>query len=180
MKQKVLPLLIFLLPAIAVAQTVYESKDKEGPVFSDTPTPGAQPLDLPPESVIDTTTPTQQSGNQAAPSAYTAIAILSPNDQGTVHTNTGEFQVKLALTPALQGDNAISVSLDGTTLPKLRNSLQFNITSDEWNSAAKNNVLHELEIAVLDGSGNTLITADPVKFYVHRATRSEESGRSAR
>jgi hypothetical protein len=170
MKRNALPLLICLLPAVALAQTVYESKDKEGPVFTDTPSPSAQPVDLPPANVIDTPTLAQQQPvSQPANPGYTAVAILSPQEQGTVHTNTGEFQVSLALTPALQSGNAISVSLDGTTLPTLRNSMQFDITPDEWKSAAKDNVLHELEVAVLDGSGNTLITADPVKFYVHRA-----------
>ncbi|HEY6281401.1 MAG TPA: DUF4124 domain-containing protein [Burkholderiales bacterium] len=166
MKRNAFPLLICLLPTVALAQTVYESQDKEGPVFSDTPSPGAQPIDLPPANV----TPAQQQPvSQPANPGYTSVVILSPQAQGTVHSNTGEFQVSLALTPALQSGNAISISLDGTTLPTLRYSLQSNITPDEWQSAAKDNVLHELEVVVLDGSGNTLITANPVQFYVHRA-----------
>jgi len=108
MKRNVVPLLICLLPAVALAQTVYESQDKEGPVFSDTPRPDAQPVDLPPANVIDSPTPAQQQPvSQPASPGYTAVTILSPQDQGTVHSNTGEFQVSLALTPALQGDNTI-------------------------------------------------------------------------
>jgi hypothetical protein len=172
MKRNALPLLICLLPFVALAQTVYESQDKDGPVFSDTPSPGAQPVDLPPANVIDNPTPAQQQPvSQPANPGYTSVVILSPQAQGTVHSNSGEFQISLALTPALQSGNAISISLDGTTLPTLRNSLQFDITSDEWQSAAKENVLHELKVAVLDDSGNTLITANPVRFYVHRASR---------
>lgn len=174
MKRKVLPLLICLLPIAVLAQTVYESKDKEGPVFSDTPSPGAQPVDLPPPNVIDTPTPVQQQSLPDA-SGYTSVAILSPQNQGTVHTNTGEFQVSLALTPTLQSGNAIRVSLDGTTLPKLRNSLQFDITPDEWQSTAKDNVLHQLQVAIVDDSGKVLITADPVQFYVHRAFRDTDT-----
>lgn len=174
MKRKVLPLLICLLPIAVLAQTVYESKDKEGPVFSDTPSPGAQPVDLPPPNVIDTPTPVQKQSQPAA-SGYTSITILSPQDQSTVHTNTGEFQVNLALTPALQGGNTIRVSLDGSQLPTLRYALQFNITSDEWQSTAKDNVLHQLQVAIVDDSGNVLITADPVQFYVHRAFRDTDT-----
>lgn len=151
MKRKALQLLIFLLPAVAMAQTVYKSRDKEGPVFSDIPSLGAQPVDLPPINVIDTSTPAQQQHvRQPAESGYTSVAILSPQNEGTVHTNTGEFQVSLALTPALQGGNAISVSLDGATLPTLRNSLQFDITPDEWQSAATDNVLHQLQVSVVE------------------------------
>ena len=168
MKRNALSLLIFLLPAVVFAQTVYQSRDKEGPVFSDTPSPGAQPVDLPAANVIDTDTLTQQQTQPAAP-GYTAITILSPQDEDTLHTNTGEFQVILSLTPALISGNAISVSLDGKQLPTLRYSLQFNITPDEWQRAAADNVLHKLQVAVVDDTGNTLISANPVQFYVHRA-----------
>lgn len=172
MKRNAFPLLICLLPAVALAQTVYESQDKEGPVFSDIPSPGAQPLDLPPPNVIDTSTPAQQQPvSQPANPGYTSVVILSPQAQGTVHSNTGEFQISLALTPALQSGNAISISLDGTTLPTLRYSLQFDITSDEWQRAATDNVLHQLQVAIVDDSSSTLITANPVQFYVHRASR---------
>ena len=170
MKRKVLPLLICLLPIAALAQTVYESKDNEGPVFSDTPTPGAQPIDLPPPNVIDTgSPPQQQAGSQPAAPAYTAFTLLSPENGGTIHTNPGQFQISLALTPSLQGGNAISISLDGTQLPTLRYSLQFDITQEEWESAAAANVQHMLQASVRDRSGNTLIAATPVQFYVHRA-----------
>ncbi|HXZ97239.1 MAG TPA: hypothetical protein VEG37_09380 [Burkholderiales bacterium] len=174
-------LLVFLFPVFADAQTVYESKDKEGPVFSDTPSPGAQPIDLPPANVINTPAATREQQQQATP-GYTAFTILSPQNQSTVHTNTGKFQVSLRLTPALQSGNAISVTLDGTTLPTLHNSLKFHITSAEWQSAAKDNVMRELQVAVLDGAGNTLITAPSAKFYVHRTAvgGSDEEHRSGR
>jgi hypothetical protein len=170
MKRNALPLLIWLMPAVTCAQTMYECQTKDGPVFSDTPCPGAQRLDLGPPNVIDTGTPSQQqTGSQRAAPAYTAFTILSPENGGTVHTNTGEFTVSVALTPRLEGGNAISVSLDGTQLPTLRYSLQFDITPEEWESAAAANVQHRLQASVLDRSGNTLIAATPVQFYVHRA-----------
>jgi hypothetical protein len=163
-------LLICLLPAAVLAQQVYECPGQDGPVFSDTPCPGAQRLDLGPPNVIDTNTPPQpQAGSQPAALAYTAFTILSPENGGTIHTNTGQFQISLAVTPSLQGGNAISVSLDGTQLPTLRYSLQFDITQEEWESAAAANVQHMLQASVMDRSGNTLIAATPVQFYVHRA-----------
>ena len=164
-------LLILLLPAIALAQTkVYECRDKDGPVFSDTPCPGAKVIDLPSPSVIDTDTPTQQPASQSAAPIYTAFSILQPEDRGTVHTNTGQFQVSLSLTPGLQDGNAFRVSLDGTQLPTLRTTLQFAITSDEWESAATDTTRHVLSATVVDQSGNSLIVATPVQFYAHRAT----------
>ena len=181
MKPAVLLLLAGLFSAFAYAQTVYESKDKQGPVFSETPSPGAQPIDLPPVNVIDIGNPNVGQKQQQAAPDYTTFTILSPQNQGTVHTNTGAFPVKLALAPALQSGNAIQVSLDGTTLPKLRKSLRFKINSSEWQSAAQNNPLHEIQVAVIDGAGNTLIISGPVKFYVDRAHReSGDAGGSRR
>ena len=166
-------LLILLLPAIASAQTtIYECQGKEGPIFSGTPCPGAKVLDLPSPNVIDTGAPPQgqSAPPQAAAPAYTALTIVQPNDRGTIHTNTGQFSVSLSLTPALQDGNSIVVSLDGTQLPALRTSLQFDITPDEWQDAATDTTRHTLSVSVVDGSGNLLISANPVQFYAHRAT----------
>jgi hypothetical protein len=163
-------LLIFLSPALACAQAVYQCPGQDGPIFSDTPCPGGKQMDLGPPNVIDTNTPgAQLPAAQVAASAYSAFSIVSPQNDGTVHTNTGQFSVGLALTPPLQGANAISLSLDGTQLPTLRYSLQFDITQEEWESAAAANVQHLLQAAVVDRAGNTLIAATPVQFYAHRA-----------
>jgi hypothetical protein len=163
-------LLIFLSPALACAQVVYQCPGQDGPVFSDTPCPGGKRMDLGPPNVIDTNAPApQQATTQAASSPYTAFTIMSPENDGTVHTNTGQFPVRLALTPPLQGANAISVSLDGTQLPTLRYSLQFDVTQEEWESAAAANVQHLLQVSVVDRAGNTLLAATPVQFYAHRA-----------
>ncbi|HTS55522.1 MAG TPA: DUF4124 domain-containing protein [Burkholderiales bacterium] len=163
-------LLTFLSPAVACAQAVYECPGQGGPVFSDTPCPGGKRMDLGSPNVIDTNAPpAQQAPTQPSASAYTSFTIVSPEDGGTIHTNTGQFQVSVALSPALQGGNGISVSLDGTQLPTLRYSLEFDVTQEEWESAAAANVQHVLQASVLDRSGNTLIAATPVQFYVHRA-----------
>jgi hypothetical protein len=170
MKRHALPLLICLLPAVAFAQTVYECPGKDGPVLTNTPCAGGKELDLGPPNVIDTgNLPQQQQPAQADAPAYTAFAILSPEQGGTIHSNTGEFQVSLALAPGLQGGNAVSMALDGTQLPTLRYSLQFDIAQEEWDTAAAANVQHTLQASVVDRSGNTLIVATPVQFYVHRA-----------
>jgi hypothetical protein len=163
-------LLILLSPTLACAQTVYECPGPGGPLFTDTPCPGGKPLDLGPPNVIDTNAPPpQQAATQATASGYAAFTILSPENGMTFHTNTGQFPVNLALTPPLQGSNAVSVSLDGTQLPTLRYSLQFDISPEEWESAAAADAQHTLQVSVVDGSGNTLIAATPVQFYVHRA-----------
>ena len=43
------------------------------------------------------------------------------------------------------------------------------VTPQDLESAAADNVQHQLQVAVVDAGGNVLITAGPVSFYVHRA-----------
>ncbi|HTT39774.1 MAG TPA: DUF4124 domain-containing protein [Burkholderiales bacterium] len=170
MKRIAFPLIILLLPAVACAQAIYECQGQNGPVFTDSPCAGGRQVDLPPSNVIDTEAPAQQPAPQPTGASYMLLAIQSPEEGGTVHTSTGEVRVSLALSPALLEADAISVSLDGTVLPTLRHSLQFEITPDEWESAAADDTQHVLDVAVVDASGNPLITANAVQFYVHRAT----------
>jgi len=169
-------LLLSVLPLMGRAQ-IYQCPGQDGPIFSDTACPGGRSLDLGPPNVIDsgTTPPQPSAGEPPPPSLYTAFSILTPQNEETIHSNTGEFSVSLGLTPGLQGGNAISVSLDGTQLPTLRYSLQFDVTQAEWESAAAANVQHTLAASVVDRGGATLITASPVQFYVHRTfTRRQE------
>jgi len=163
--------------AAAAQDKIYESTGKGGiPEFSGQPTPGSTEITLPPPSVIDTTQPPAQP--QAPPqevlTGYSQLAILFPTDQGTMHTNTGAFDVKVALQPALNAGDVFVVTLDGIALPGRYNSGDIAVTEQDFESAATDNVQHQLQVAVVDPGGNVLITAGPVNFYVHRATVRRE------
>ena len=104
MTRRVLTAMLLLTgSALAAAQGIYESRDKAGPVFSDQPSPGAKAIDLPPPNVIQTdpVRPSQPAPAATAP-YYTAFAITSPENEGTVHSNTGAFDVGVRLEPALR------------------------------------------------------------------------------
>lgn len=167
---------IMLIATLAAAQPVYESRDRDGPVFSDTPSPGAREMHLPPVDVMDRTPalpPAPSGPPAAAASAYARLQIMQPEDGGTVHSNTGQFSIALVLEPPLQlerGD-AVAVRLDGTVLAQRRTTLQFDVTADEWQMAARDQVEHSVEVAVVDRAGNALLVAAPVRFYVQRASR---------
>lgn len=165
-----------LFAAPAAPQPVYESRDAAGPVFSDRPAAGATEVTLPPLNRMDSPQPPPAA--QAAPAApaapaYTALNIVQPANGDTIHANTGQFSVRLALEPALQSElgDAIAVRLDGTPLRTTRTKLHFDITPEEWQSAASDSVEHQLEVAVVDRSGSAMIVSPGVRFYVHRASR---------
>lgn len=165
---------VWLIAATAAAQPVYESQDRAGPVFSDRPTAGASEVALPPLNVMDSPQPPPEAARPAAATAaYAALTIVQPENGGTVHSNTGQFSVSLAIEPALQtarGDT-IAVRLDDTVLPTTRTTLDFDISAAEWQTVATDGTDHQLEVAVVDRSGKAIIVSPVVRFYVHRATR---------
>jgi len=153
--------------------TVYESKDKAGPVFSDRPGAGAKPVDVPTPNVIQTDPLPKERATAAPPPAYTALAILGPASQGNVHSNTGAFDVDVRVTPALRtaaGDR-IRVTLDGKVLPATYASTPLRIREADWQFAASGDIQHTLQLAVVDRAGKVLIESAPAKFYVRRATQ---------
>lgn len=154
------------------AQTVYESKDKAGPVFSDRPTQGAKPVDLPPPNVIQTPPLPKQGAAAAAAPGYTALTIAAPAAESTYRPNTGPLDVSAQSTPALRaraGDR-IRVKLDGTLLPGSYSSAKLRIGEQDWQAAASTDRQHTLQLQIVDRSGAVLIESAPVAFYVQRAT----------
>jgi len=172
-----LPIFAILLAVWCVpcaAQTIYESKDKAGnPVFTDQASPGGKTVNLPPPNVVQTPPlPKQAPVPAAAPAPYTSLAIASLDNEGTVHTNTGEFDIRAKATPALRsaaGDR-IRVKLDGNLLATQYASRWVKISAEDWQAAANQDAQHTIQIAIVDGAGTTLIESAPVTFYAHRAT----------
>lgn len=182
--KRLLPLMTIVLAVLwsaAAAQTqIYESKDKSGaPVFSDTPTPGSKDVTLPPPNVSDAPMPAPSAQPPAAAPAYSELSIVSPGPGGTVHTNTGEFNVNVSLSPALniKGGDRFMVTLDGTALPGRYTTPTIEVTSQDFGAAAKDNVQHELQVSVVNANGDVVIAASPITFYAHRATVHRRSVR---
>jgi len=167
--------LIATLCTLAAAQTVYESKDKSGAtVFSDKPSSGAKPMNLPPPNVTQSPPlPKQGPAPVAAVPAYKTIAVAEPADGGTVHSNTGGFAVTVKISPALRakaGDR-IRLSLDGNLLPTAYASRRINLTDADWAAAASANsdAQHTLQAAVVDSTGAVKLESAPVSFFARRA-----------
>jgi hypothetical protein len=168
-------LLAALLDARAApAQPVYETRDRAGPVFSDLPSGGAREVELPPQinlmDSVEEPAPAPEPVPAVAP--YRAVQITQPENGGTVHSNTGQFSMVVAIEPGLRTDqgDTLAITLDGTLLPQRRVALQFDITPDEWQMAARDQVEHQLEVALVDRAGRVLLAATPIHFYAHRAT----------
>ena len=174
----VITMVLAALSGAVVAQgQVYESKEKSGvPVYSDVPSPGSREVTLPPPNISDAPMPSVQAQQPAPSNAYSQLSIVSPAPEGTVHSNTGEFNINVSVDPALnsQGGDRFVVKLDGTPLPGRYTSQTIDLTpQDVAGAAVTDNIQHQLEVAVIDSSGKILITAGPVKFYLRRAVVHE-------
>jgi len=169
-------LLLALCSALAAAQTkVYESKDKAGPVFSDQPSPSAKELTLPPPNVMPGNAPApQQAAPQQALPVYRLLNILSPEGKGTVHSNTGAFDVRVQAAPELRAGDRILVKLDGTLIGRDFQSTAISLTDADWQAATNSsNIEHTLQVAIVDKDGKLLIESSPVSFYARRTTAGQ-------
>lgn len=156
--------------AAALAQTVYESKDKAGPVFSDRPSAGAVPVELPPPNVVSPPvakpTPDAPAASASAP-AYRRLVIQRPAEQDMVHSNNGAFDISASLSPPLRPSDRVRVMIDGTLVPTVFRSTKLHISERDWQSAAVgSNSEHTLQLAVVDGDGKPWIESAPVRFYL--------------
>jgi hypothetical protein len=157
--------------AAAAQDQIYESTGKGGvPEFSGQPAPGSKEVTLPPPNVIDTDPAPAPVAPREVLTGYSQLAIVSPAEQGTMHTNTGAFDVQVAVAPGLNAGDVFVVTLDGSALPGRYRSADIAITEEDFDSFAADAVQHRLEVAVVDASGNVVIRSGPVNFYVHRAT----------
>jgi uncharacterized protein DUF4124 len=162
---------LMLLSSVASGQGVYESQEKSGvPVFSDQPTPGSTQIQLPPPNVIETPMLPARTAPPAAAPGYKSLKIASPQNQGTIHSNTGSFDVKVSLSPALrksQGD-ALVLSINGAALARKFKGTKLHVLPEDWKDVPPAVAETQIQVAVVDSSGNVLIQSDPVQFFLRR------------
>jgi hypothetical protein len=154
-----------------LAQTVYESKDKAGPVFSDKPSPGAKPLQLEAPNVVSppAVTPAPPQPAASAP-AYRRLVIARPSNQDSVHSNDGAFGISAQLSPPLRPNDRVRVLIDGNLVPTVFRSTSPRITPADWQATALGDRgEHTLQLAVVDANGVPAIESPVVSFYLHRA-----------
>lgn len=154
-----------------LAQTVYESKDKAGPVFSDKPSPGAKPVQLEAPNVVSApaATPAPPQPAASAP-AYRRLVISRPAPQDSVHSNDGAFGIAAQLSPPLRPSDRVRVLIDGNLVPTVFRSTNPRITPADWQATALGDRgEHTLQLAVVDANGVPKIESTTVSFYLHRA-----------
>lgn len=167
-------MLLSVAAGVACAQTVYESRDKAGPVFSDKPSAGSTPVTPSPPNVVSMPVPQVPAPAVApavAPPPYKSLVFVSIGEGGTIHTNTGAFEFTVRAVPALRSTDRYRIQLDGRELPGRYRGTNLRVSEADWRSAARDqDVQHALQVGIVDADGNVLIVSDAISFFAHRAT----------
>ena len=174
-----------LLAAVVQAQDVYVTDGKNGPLYSDRPLPGAREVALPPINVAPSppaaATPAlppvagdTPAARAAAPPPYRSLAIVWPENEGSVLANTAIFEVRLTVDPPLRlGDgHAFAVRINGRAVEQRFTASEFMIPPEFWGDTLPTpNQLMQLDARIVDGDGREIVSATPVRFYLRHATR---------
>ncbi len=150
---------------------MYKWVDDEGNIqYSDKPQhKDAQPFTPPgltttpavkvPPKPVKKTTP------EPAPTAYSDLKIVSPQQDATIRSNPGNVTVEFQLVPALNTElgHSVSVLLDGTPA-------RDNITTNRVQLTNVDRGTHNITILVKDNKGRTLRSSDSVTIHLHRVS----------
>jgi len=162
-----LPLTLWLLSGIALADTVYKWVDADGVThYSDQPNPGAKQIELSPTNVVSSepvTAPSTSKPAAAAPpgAAYSCVIFRPENDE--VFLNTSTISARMRLNPELAPGDQVAIAIDGKRVPNQpTGALEFVIPNVERGT-------HTLSAAVYDRTGTQqLCRTDSVTFHVRQ------------
>lgn len=174
------PMLVTLLWIIGAGLSVaaiYQSTDEKGNVvFTDEPSSGAKPVDLPPLPTYSAPKyrapeATGNAATQPAARGYTSLSIQQPAQDDTIRDNTGAVPVAAAIQPPLNkaAGHRLQFFLDGQPVGEPGTTTGTTLTNIDRGS-------HQVSVAVLDASGNELKRSDSVTFYLHRHSANFPTG----
>ena len=129
MNKVLFTLLILFSASILQAQEnkkVFVTRDANGVlVFSDSPQPGAEEVNLSSRAnIMAATDPTLPSRKQPAKEPFT-VEIAQPEDQGTVRDNTGSVYVSGKISPMFERGLRVRLLVDGKPQAEPQNNAVF-------------------------------------------------------
>ena len=161
-------LVLLVLVACTVQAEIYKSKNDKGEwVYSDKPSPDAERMKLPPLSTY-TPAPIKQpsvsdTDREQPDDTYKSMVFTAPANDATIRDNQGTVRASVRLNPSLmdQQGHKIQFYLDGT--PHGTPVAGANLMIKNLDRGT-----HALGARVLNASGKSLFSADPVTFFMRR------------
>lgn len=167
--RRLLLFVLLLVPLVGLAE-IYRSTDAQGNVvFTDTPPPDGSETNKvelkrlntaePPPAIAPPPGSTGAAAGEAN-AAYT-VSITSPTPETSFPMGPGNFSVSVQVNPELKKYDGLQLFIDGTAWGTPQRDTMWDLTNVFRGQ-------HDLTVGVVDGSGKSLVTSEPVRVYVHR------------
>lgn len=160
-------IVICLLQASEAASTkVYVWVDEKGKVvYSDTPRPGAEEVDVQEKNIVTTNIDT--SILDIKPKVLEDkfnVEITQPNNKQTIRDNTGSLLVQGRIKPLFKQGYTIQLLLDNKPYNSPQSYAQFRLSNIDRGE-------HQLKLSLLNEKGKVIASSKQVTFYMHRASK---------
>ncbi len=164
--KRMLLLVLLWLPAATFGQ-IYKSVDANGnPVFSDTPPAQGTAVEEVQLKTINSAVPPpfvpaiEPDKPEQAVQQY-RVKIRSPADETSIPMGPGNFTVSASLEPSHPGKARLQLFIDGAAWQQPQSSGTWELTNIFRGA-------HDLTVDLVDQSGATLASSDPIRVYIHR------------
>ncbi len=143
-------------------------------LFSDQPTLGAEQIEISPiQTYSAPPIPVSNASRKSTSSKkhdvnhYDEIKIVKPEDGATIRENAGTVNIAISLSPALRVDEGHSIVLlmDGGAVQDPAQTTRFTLLNVDRGT-------HQLQAAILDSEGKTILTSSTVTFHLFRVHRA--------
>ena len=160
------------LVVLPLTAAVYKNVDEAGNVtYSDEPQKkGDQPVSLPEPTVVEiapapkssTSSEGQRKPAQEKAVKYDSVEIVSPANDETIRSNSGDITVQVSSSPALQGSHLYVIMMDGA---KVHESAASSVTLTNVDRGSHTVVAH-----IQDEKEQFLASSNPITFHLLRAS----------
>ena len=161
-----------LIFSSSVFAEMYKSVDEQGLItYSDTPpVKDAEALEPPMLNTMPTVKPRPKSeeAEEELPeeTKYISLSLISPQNEATIRSNSGNISVSLSIKPALnirQG-HYMSIQINGNTVKDKISSNTTQLTNIDRGTIS-------ITASVKNKKGATLLSSKPVTVHLHRASK---------
>lgn len=142
---------------------VYVWRNEQGVlVFSDSPKPGAEEVDIKEPNTVKSSIDTSvlDIKPKAIDNNY-QVEIIQPENNATVRDNTGSAYVSGRIKPIFKRGLKIQLYLDNKPYKTPQTHTRFVLRDIDRGE-------HQIKMALLNDKGKVIATSSPVTFYMHR------------
>ncbi len=149
----------------ATSTKIYVWRNEAGVlVFSDSPRPGAEEVDVNPTNSATSSVDTSilDIKPQAIEEKY-QVEITQPKDNSTIRDNTGSVYVSGRIKPIFKQGLKIQLYVDDVPYEKPQTHSMFVLRDVERGE-------HNVKMSLINNKGKIIASSTPITFYMHRAS----------